>query len=86
MIEDQIHWISSNIRIVIAMAVPFALGIAWTVVQIAWKRRISLRELRWLVAYFALACAFALWLRYGRLMPIPGEDWEAEALKELRLK
>ncbi len=86
MTEGQIHWISSNIRFVIAMAVPFAAGIVWILVRLAWRRRFTLREILLLVAFFAFACGFALWLRYGRLMPVPGEDWEADSLEELRLK
>lgn len=86
MSEEQIHWITSNIRIVLAMACPFALGILWILFRLAWKRRFTLQELMWLVTFFAFACGFAIWLRYGRLMPIPGSDSEMESIEELRLK
>jgi hypothetical protein len=84
MVESQASWISSNFPFVIVMAIPFLLGIAWIVVRLAWKRRFSLQELLLLVTFFACACGFALWIRYGRLMPIPAEDHEIEAIEELR--
>jgi hypothetical protein len=85
MTDGQFEWMVTNSRIAILMATPFVVGFVWCIIWVTWMRRFGLRDLLFAVTYFALASGFALYLRYGRLMPVPAASpQEAESLEELR--
>jgi ribose/xylose/arabinose/galactoside ABC-type transport system permease subunit len=80
MSEEQMAWIWTNIRFVVVMAAPFAVGLSWVVLRLAWNRRISLQEMLLTLTYFAFACGFVLWLTSGHVMPQPYDDYEWESV------